>query len=173
MGPIIGSLLLYLQACIWFILGHSMVCNDWITGLWMAHFMRRMAEVLFVHRYTRKGVQSKEKESFVALTFLTACVYYGVAGLMIGFYTPVNVVPSSSLWVVLFVIAESGNAYHHWLLSHHTDRSVALVSGMFKLTRKPHYVFEFLSWIFFAMCFPSIHSFSFALISGGAMWGQV
>lgn len=114
------------------------------------HFLKRVLEVLFLHRYS--GV--------VGLS-ISSCIgfYYALVSVLVACIATPE--PSPNVMyagVSLFTIGLVGNFYHHFLLANlrHGNDSVAKPGekqyfvprgGLFKYVAAPHYLFELIGWL--------------------------
>ncbi len=133
----------------------------------MAHFAKRTLEVLFVHNYS--GYMQ-------TLTFVIIVITYAlIAGMISGLNARAIAELDALFWVgmVLFVVGEVGNFYHHKLLAdlraegdsdYHLPRG-----GWFEGATCPHYFFELLAWL--GLVFISRHLFT--LLAFIAMLGYL
>lgn len=124
------------------------------TAAFVFHFLRRLAEVMFLQDYT--GTWNRESR----LEFL----YYLVWGLCAG--SVLSKAPLTSfgappkqfrmLGLSLFIVGELGNFWCHYHLREIrasrkklgvTGSYIIPAAGPFKLVSCPHYTFELLSWL--------------------------
>jgi protein-S-isoprenylcysteine O-methyltransferase Ste14 len=126
---------------------------DIFSLCWNLHFVRRIVEC-FLASYTRKGLQSGDTQ-FHIFALLGGWFYYGgIGGFLIGKTTPGVM---HSMWgIIVFLVGEVGNAFHHRILAQQKSRRTELNSAGFFYLTKPHYFFEIVSWIGFALAFPSV-----------------
>lgn len=124
-----------------------------------AHFLKRVLETLFLHRYSTTVNPSVG-------TFIGG--YYAfVSWLILHFQAMVpatSVNPSAvAAGVALFAIGEIGNFWHHCLLAalrtpgdsgYKTPRG-----GLFRFVTCPHYLFELVAWLGIALMTQEVHSF--------------
>ena len=127
--------------------------------MWCGHFVRRFAEVMFVHIYRRR-MQFFES--------LGASVYYWFFGLWVGWSVNYRLsylyrVPDNIFFipgVLFFLIGEVGNCYSHWLLRRmrlqpsgqtalSTRKRVIPTGFLFDYISYLHYFFEIIAWIGF------------------------
>mmetsp|Transcript_5065 Transcript_5065/g.6865 ORF Transcript_5065/g.6865 Transcript_5065/m.6865 type:complete len:216 (-) Transcript_5065:271-918(-) len=105
------------------------------------HFIKRVLEVLFLHKYS--GQVQKAIPTAIG-------VYYSMIALLVGFVS--NPSPSAKafqLGTALFVVGISGNFYHHFLLASlrksgkkiNDKRYVVPTGGLFNYVAAPHYFF--------------------------------
>lgn len=141
-----------------------------VVALWVLHFVRRTAESLWVHRYSGRPVPWTDA--------LVEYVYYWGFGAWIGWaWATTSTVSSSAatlVGVVLFTVGEAGNAWAHVALRRLRSRAGvaerALPSGgLFELIDCPHYLFEILSWLGFALVASVVVSWVFALAVTGIL----
>jgi len=113
------------------------------------HFLKRLLEVFFLHKYSGKVSQSLSTQ---------IGIYYAIVSVLILSVAD----PSSSINAVntkiasaLFGIGTVGNFYHHYILaSLRSDETkgdkkkyVAPVGGLFNYVAAPHYLFELMAWL--------------------------
>ena len=137
--------------------------------LWVAHFARRALESLWVHRYSGRPVAPAD--------YIVEYAYYWGFATWIAFgmrspswQTPSDV--SLVIGVALFTLAECGNAWAHWklralrLTTGASERRIPR-GGLFERVSCPHYFFEILSWVGFAV-FTRVHG-AYAFLAVGAV----
>lgn len=134
-----------------------------LTAAMTLHFLKRVGETLFLHKYSTRvnpGVGS-----FIG-------VYYAaVSWIILHFHSLAKVGPgdagSVSAGIALFALGEAGNFYHHVLLAQLRDgRSTkeqhaykVPKGGLFGLVTCPHYLFELVAWLGIALISQEVHSF--------------
>jgi steroid 5-alpha reductase family enzyme len=110
----------------------------------MIHFGKRTYEVLFVHNYSG---------AIQPLTFVVIVVTYSLIAGMITALNSVAVESIDALFVVgivLFLIGQVGNFYHHKLLADLRKSKTGYQiphGGWFEKATCPHYFFELLAWL--------------------------
>jgi very-long-chain enoyl-CoA reductase len=117
-------------------------------ALWVAHFSRRMAESLWVHRYS--------KRQFPWGDALVEYAYYWGFATWIALSLPVlSFEPLTAVGALLFVLSELGNARSHWLLRQlraASPQGKFIPRGfLFEWISCPHYLCEISSWIGFTL----------------------
>ncbi len=134
--------------------------------MWLVHFVKRLFETRFVHLY------SPGKEMHGCFTS-NAFVFYIVFAFWIGYsvfrdsYVPGRGWATSNLMVVLFFLSIVGNFVHHYklrLLKLDADktRKRTFPNGLlFELVACPHYTFECLTWLCFAIISNTVASWCF------------
>mmetsp|Transcript_15360 Transcript_15360/g.33112 ORF Transcript_15360/g.33112 Transcript_15360/m.33112 type:complete len:282 (-) Transcript_15360:33-878(-) len=146
----------------------SIAFTPTIAG-WMvlAHFLKRDAEVLFLHKYSGETDSNAAKIISVsyALTSFVICLLSN---------PKVSVVGSSDiqLGLLFFVMGSLGNFYHHYLLSLlRPDSSSDKISapgkkkysaptgGLFEYVAAPHYFFELIVWLGIALVSQQLTSY--------------
>jgi very-long-chain enoyl-CoA reductase len=143
--------------------------------LWCLHFARRAAESAWVHRYGKASVPTSD--------VVTEYVYYwGFAAWNAVAVTSVAFTPPAPwvvvLGVVVFVAAELGNARAHRMLRdlrpEGSKRRVIPRGFLFERVSSPHYLFEILSWIGFALVAGTWAALTFMLLGAGilASWAR-
>ena len=148
--PLVGNLLWYEYQNLGF---HNGVIV--LQFMWCGHYVRRFAEVLFVHVYRRR------------MTFfesIGACIYYFFFGLWNGWSVNIHLgyrVPALVFFIpglLFFLIGEVGNCYTHWLLRRMrlqpsgqtalSSRKRVIPTGfIFDYISYPHYFFEIITWV--------------------------
>eukprot|EP01083_Nonionella_stella_P017353 48538_1 len=113
------------------------------------HFLRRIIEVICIHNYQR---------SAPVFEVFGAFIYYGGLSIYNSFCSNINMfykygIPNSILIVIgifIFIVGESGNCYHHYLLSKMRPKGFnghVIPNGcLFNFVSCPHYFFELLTW---------------------------
>lgn len=125
-----------------------------LSVLLVFHFGKRVLESVWVHKYSGK---------ISLLTLLLITYFYSAIAYIVFTWialTPqelVEKIPTFSyvLGIVLFVIGQTLNFYHHVLLANlrKDSREYKIPeAGFFKRTFCPHYFFEILSWLGLAIC---------------------
>ncbi|HVY30237.1 MAG TPA: hypothetical protein VHB79_26955 [Polyangiaceae bacterium] len=145
------------------------------AALWSAHFLRRAAEAAWVHRYGKATVPIGD--------VITEYVYYwGFAAwnawsLTSSHYTqPVWLVVACG--ALVFVAAEAGNARAHRMLRDlrpvGTKGRVIPRGFLFERVSCPHYLFEILSWVGFAIVTETWAARAFCVVGAGilAAWAH-
>ncbi len=123
------------------------------VGLWGVHFGKRTLEAWGVHRYSGRPISVGDGLSEYAY-------YWGFGGWIAwGLASPGWQPPGGAtavLAVALFVIGQLGNARSHWILRqlrpHSGSAERKIPEGFcFRWLSCPHYTFEILSWLGFAL----------------------
>merc|ERR1719201_2761662 len=126
-----------------------------LTGMLAIHFLKRLFEVFTVHNYTSKT--DAPLAGFIG-------IYYAFCSYII--LSLHKLVPATLLncgmvksGLLLFIIGEVGNLYHHIILSNLRKKKTNTYSiskpktyvnptgGLFNLIATPHYLFELLAWL--------------------------
>lgn len=120
-----------------------------VAALLFTHFLKRVCEVLFLHRYSG------------GMPLAAACmigIFYALTTLLenVAVRTEEAAGEHPGLVVLgglLFVVGEVGNFYHHWLLATLRRGGTAATGGyqvpqggLFTLVNSPHYFFELVAW---------------------------
>jgi very-long-chain enoyl-CoA reductase len=138
--------------------------------LWSVHFWRRAAESAWVHRYGKAAVPVGD--------VVTEYVYYwGFAAWNAWSLTsPSYVQPAPWLvacGVVVFAMAEAGNARAHRMLRDlrpvGTKQRVIPHGFLFERVSCPHYLFEILSWLGFALLTETWAARAFCAVGAGIL----
>ena len=140
------------------------------ASMWCVHFARRASESAWVHRYGKARVPPSD--------VVTEYVYYwGFAA-----WNAVSLTSSSysgpATWLVgvggaLFVLAELGNARAHRMLRDlrpaGTKTRVIPRGFLFERVSCPHYLFEILSWVGFAVVTQTWAARAFLVVGAGIL----
>jgi len=138
--------------------------------MWCLHFARRANESAWVHRYGRASVPTGD--------VVTEYIYYWGFAVWNAFSltSPSYRGPASwlvALGLVLFVVAELGNARAHRLLRdlRPAGSKLRVIPRGFLFDRVscPHYLFEILSWVGFALVSGTWAAGAFLLVGGGIL----
>ncbi|CAN6465109.1 unnamed protein product [Victoria cruziana] len=136
------------------------------------HFLKRILEVLLVHRYSG-GMEVK--------TACTISLSYALSSFLMVYYQRLGqgvADPAIDLkWggVVLFLVGEAGNFYHHYLLARlrKEDGGYQIpTGGLFSLVVCPHYLFEIMVFVGIAFVSQTSYAFSFALFVFAHLMGR-
>ncbi|WVZ61970.1 hypothetical protein U9M48_011775 [Paspalum notatum var. saurae] len=142
-----------------------------------AHFLKRILEVLFVHRYS--GSMPLDTAATIGCSYLlsTATMIYA-QHLSRGLPEP----PVDLLYpgVLLVAVGLAGNFYHHYLLSRlradgggDGDKGYKIPrGGLFELVTCPHYLFEILGFFGFAMIAQTAYALAVATGTAAYLAGR-
>ena len=138
--------------------------------LWCVHFARRASESAWVHRYGKAGVPTGD----VVTEYL---YYWGFAA-----WNAVSLTSASyrepTTWLLavgggVFVLAELGNARAHRMLRalrpEGSKLRVIPHGFLFESVSSPHYLFEILSWVGFALLTETWAARAFLLVGAGIL----
>lgn len=139
--------------------------SDLVAKMMIAHFGKRVAECLFVHRYSEKMPLSSSGfiSFFYTITSVSAIHYARLV--------PKDLYESWTLPVGLglFSVGLAGNFYHHYLLASMRKPGEKEYQvprgGLFEYVACPHYLFELIGWLGTAL----VSQHCFALATLGAM----
>ncbi|CAD6226675.1 unnamed protein product [Miscanthus lutarioriparius] len=141
-----------------------------LSAAMAVHFLKRVLEVLFVHRYSGSMP--------LATSLLIAGCYLFNGGAMIYVQHLSRGLPEPSMdllypGVLAFAVGLAGNFYHHHLLSHlradsggdGDDKKGYKIptGGLFGLVTCPHYLFEILAFFGFAMIAQTLYALTVAV----------
>ena len=140
------------------------------VGMWCSHFARRASESAWVHRYGKASVPTSD--------VVTEYIYYwGFAA-----WNAIALTSASyrgpALWLMLlglavFVLAELGNARAHRMLRDLRPEGGKLRfiprGFLFERVSSPHYLFEILSWVGFALVTETWAALAFLLVGAGIL----
>jgi very-long-chain enoyl-CoA reductase len=140
---------------------------QWVVyGMLAVHFIKRTLEVLFVHKY------SGHIQPF---TFVIIVVTYAMIAGMVSALNA-RALPNMDtlvyVGIVIFIVGEIGNYYHHKLLADlraKNDGYYLPHGGWFEYSTCPHYFFELLAWL--GIFLASRHLFT--LLAFIAMFGYL
>lgn len=138
--------------------------------LWSIHFWRRAAESAWVHRYTKPLVPLGD--------VVTEYVYYWGFAAWNAWSLTSSSYAQPAWWIVacgalLFVVAEAGNARAHRMLRDFrpagTKQRVIPRGFLFERVSCPHYLFEILSWVGFAIVTETWAARAFCVVGAGIL----
>ncbi|TVU41494.1 hypothetical protein EJB05_15020 [Eragrostis curvula] len=145
-----------------------------LSAVLAVHFLKRVLEVLFVHRYS--GNMPLATAVTISSSYLIGTVNMIYAQhLSCGLPDPA--IDLLYPGVAVFAVGIAGNFYHHYLLSRLRagadggggDKGYKIPrGGLFELVTCPHYLFEILGFFGFAMISQTMYSVAWA--SGTAMY---
>ncbi|KAF8714137.1 hypothetical protein HU200_028146 [Digitaria exilis] len=141
------------------------------------HFLKRVLEVLFVHRYS--GSMPLDTAVTIGTSYLLSTVTMIYAQhLSHGLPDP----PIDLLYpgVAVFAVGIAGNFYHHYLLSRLRaggggggDKGYKIPSGgLFELVVCPHYLFEIVGFFGFAMISQTLYALALATGTAAYLTGR-
>lgn len=136
-------LLVYLGGMWWYF--PTITTTQWLfTGAYVGHFAKRCLESLFLHKYS--GPIDVMTVGQIAAFYSMMAVMAVVANAS----TPAGFTPLLALGLLLYLMGEAGNFYHHWLLAQLRQNSTGYVipqGGLFTYVSCPHYLFELIAWL--------------------------
>lgn len=142
------------------------------TSMWCLHFARRSAESAWVHRYSKPRVPLGE-------ALVEYLYYWGFAAWIAASLTPEGGQERHAvdgvivLGAVVFLLAEWGNARAHRLLRELRPEASSLRviprGFLFERVSSPHYLFEILSWLGFALVAQTWAAGAFLLVGAGIL----
>ncbi|GJN24581.1 hypothetical protein PR202_gb12331 [Eleusine coracana subsp. coracana] len=141
------------------------------------HFVKRVLEVIFLHRYSG---------NMPLVTVLTVSIGYLLSSVMMIYEQHINRSfpdpPVDLLYpgVLVFAVGIIGNFYHHYLLSRlrsggRGDGAMAYTiprGGLFELVACPHYLFEIVVFLGFAMIAQTVFSLAVAFSTAAYLAGR-
>ena len=140
------------------------------TTMWVVHFARRAAESAWVHRYGKTAVPLGD--------VVTEYLYYWGFATWNAFSVTSSSYREPARWLValglaVFVVAELGNARAHRMLRDlrpvGTKTRVIPRGYLFERISCPHYFFEILSWVGFALVTETWAARAFLLVGAGIL----
>ena len=155
-GPMVFVFLYYLRPTLIYGSANSTEYN-WVALLgvacWMAHFLKREFETIFVHKFSRPTMPLGN--------LFKNCMYYWSFGAVIGYplCSPSYVAPNETqvyIGLGIFVLCELGNLICHLMLSNmrpkEGSQARSIPSGfLFDYVACPNYTFEVFSWVGFSI----------------------
>ena len=140
------------------------------------HFAKRCLEVIFVHRYSRP--------MGAGTAFLIGGLYSYIA--LAAHYqqnSGVSMLEGDSLPLLplifgglIFLGAQAGNFYHHWLLRNLRSQGetgyVVPSGGLFDRVAAPHYLFEIIAWVGYAIMARQLGMWGIVFIITGYLAGR-
>ena len=166
-----GALLVFWGVFAWRLSGLAVSSTAVLAAaLWSAHFVRRTLESAFLHRYSKPSIGPSD--------YLTEYVYYWGFGAWIAWAVtrttqPGPLVSAQVAGLLLFIVAESGNARAHRLLRDLRapgGREKQIPRGfLFGRVSCPHYLFEILSWVGFNLVTQTWAGVAFMLVGAGIL----
>jgi len=153
---------------------------NWVAKLgvwcWMAHFLKREFETLFVHKFSRPTMPLGN--------LFKNCTYYWTFGAVIGYplCSPTYAPPSETqvyIGLGIFALCELGNLICHLMLSNmrpkegSQDRSIP-TGFLFDYVACPNYTFEVFSWVGFSVMTQIPFAYLFTVVGFAQMaeWAQ-
>lgn len=143
----------------------------WLAlGLWSLHFTKRTAESLWVHRYGKAAVPVGD--------VVTEYVYYWGFAAWNAWSVTSSAYAAPATWLVVagtlvFIVAELGNARAHRMLRdlrpEGTKLRVIPRGFVFERVSCPHYLFEILSWVGFALVTETWAARVFLVVAAGIL----
>ncbi|GJN10206.1 hypothetical protein PR202_ga28282 [Eleusine coracana subsp. coracana] len=141
------------------------------------HFLKRVLEVLLLHRYSG---------NMPLATVLTVSFGYLLSSVMMIYAQHINRSspdPPVDLFypgVLIFAVGITGNFYHHYLLSRlrsggRANGAVAYTiprGGLFELVACPHYLFEVVMFLGFAMIAQTVFALAVACSTAAYLTGR-
>ncbi|XP_003557569.2 3-oxo-5-alpha-steroid 4-dehydrogenase 1 [Brachypodium distachyon] len=146
-----------------------------LAGALAVHFLKRVLEVLFVHRYS--GSMPLNTALMISSSYLLSTITM-IYSLHLAAGLPEPSINLLYPGVLVFTVGIAGNFYHHYLLSRlrkgsgttsEGDKSYKIpTGGLFGLVACPHYLFEIAGFFGFAMISQTVYAL--AMASGTAAY---
>ncbi|KAM3360018.1 steroid 5-alpha-reductase DET2-like [Capsicum galapagoense] len=133
------------------------------------HFLKRVLEVLFVHKYS--GGMVLRSALIISSSYITLVAVLIHLQHLIQEYTEPKI-DLKYIGLTIFLVGICGNFYHHYLLSKLRDKKEKGYKipqgGLFSMVICPHYFFEILD--FLGISFISQISLSFSCVVGSTLY---
>jgi very-long-chain enoyl-CoA reductase len=141
-------------------------------AMWVLHFLRRTLESAWLHRYSKPRVPLSD-------VIIEYAYYWGFAAWAAAVLFSKDYAAPDSLFVLLggavFLLGEAGNAKAHRMLQalRPAGSSARQIPRgfLFNQVSCPHYFFEILSWLGFAVATQSLPSLVFLLLGAAILGG--
>ena len=150
-----------------------------LSAMVASHFAKRILESLFVHEYSGDMCRATAGGIGVYYALMSALVLHQQASLPAAVYAAGA--GGLRAAVLLFVIGEAGNGWHHWRLAvlrratqgqgttgNAASPYVLPTGGLFGAVVSPHYLFEVVAWV--GMAVASGHVSSYLLAASMAVY---
>ena len=136
-----------------------------LRTLWVCHYAKRLAEVLFVHKYSgampvATAISMCANYSFLGYASAKMIALDGDADAEAGAQERATGA-AGRVGVALWVVGQLGNFYHHWLLARARSGGggkaasgytpLGKLGGLFGPLTCPHYLFEVVAWLGYAL----------------------
>jgi very-long-chain enoyl-CoA reductase len=152
----------------------SPAARPFLVALLLAlHFLKREAEVFFLHKYsggmpTSTALMISTVYTATALQYLYFTHVAAESGFFVAAASSGSASSAAVVGVLLFAVGQAGNFYHHWLLARlrsgggageggdsggkNKKKAYAVPQGgWFSLVACPHYLFEIVAWLGMAL----------------------
>ena len=130
--------------------------------MWCIHFTRRLIEILCIYMARKPVLYGQVIMSLSVRIIFGFCVGWSINYHL--HYEP----PAGGLIVVgvlIFVVGEVGNCLSHIHLMRSAKQKTIALGGIFNYVSRPHYLFEILSWLGFALTSFTLPSLLFFLLN--------
>ena len=142
-------------------------------GCWIGHYLKRILETLFVHRFSH--------ETMPLMNLFKNCAYYWGFSFFIGYFInhPEYTEPFFKeyqvvIFLSLFIFCELGNFSIHFLFHNLRPKGTTLrsipvpnsnfLTGLFHLVSCPNYTYEVGSWLSFSLMTQSFPALIFTVV---------
>ncbi|MBL8022031.1 MAG: DUF1295 domain-containing protein [Leptospirales bacterium] len=150
--------------------------HDTLFYAFLFHFWKRCAEILFLHKYSKPmgfGTVVLIGTLYSAVGWTTATLHTSIPA-QLGASGPVSL--AVIIGLVVFSIGQLGNFYHHWLLANLRTAGDSEYKtpqgGLFGYVVCPHYFFEIVAWIGFAIMSGFLPTLGIAIVMGLYLLGR-
>lgn len=127
------------------------------------HFLKRVLEVLFVHKYGNSGTALEDAITITLSYFLSTVTMIYAQHLSSEFPEPW--IDLKYAGVALFLLGIGGNFYHHYILATLREKGEKEYKiprgGLFNQVICPHYLFEVLGFVGVSCIAQTLYSLSF------------
>lgn len=143
----------------------------WLAALlWTLHYVKRVAESLFLHKFTN--------DTMPLPNIFRNSAHYWLAGVLVSYFVnhPLYTAPALlniQIGCVLWVIGQLGNLQAHvkiaFIRPPGSTEKVMPTGGMFNLVSFPNYFFEVMHWVGFCMITQTFAAYLFLFMGGSTM----
>ena len=116
--------------------------------MWCSHFTRRLVEILCIYMARKPVLYGQVIMSLSVRIIFGFCVGWSINYHL--HYEP-PAVGFIVVGVLIFVVGEVGNCLSHVHLMRSAERKTIALGGIFNYVSRPHYLFEILTWLGFAL----------------------
>lgn len=150
------------------------VNNTLVMKMLAGHFLKRVMEVLFLHKYSGEAELSFGiSGGLMYMTYSYIIAHF----LMLREKLGIQNEEFSQVGLVLFCVGQFGNLYHHYVLARlrkpeNSKSYLVPTGGMFGYVLCAHYLFELIAWLGIALSANSPPAFGVLLTMTGYLLGR-